>query len=42
MPDVMILIRVNQLSLDYGDSWNPYVAGKFQELWHAARVSDEA
>lgn len=41
MADVMNLIRVNRLPLEYADELNPYVAGKFREMWHAAQVQDE-
>lgn len=40
--DVIQLIRARALPLDYADSLNPYVAGKFRELWHAAQISDES
>ncbi len=42
LADVMNLICINQLPLDYADSLDPYVADKFHELWHAAQVNDDA
>jgi hypothetical protein len=41
MADVMNLIRVNRLPLDYGEQLNPYVADKFREMWQAAQIDDE-
>ena len=41
MADVMNLIRVNQLPLDYVESLDPYVADKFRELWQAAQVNED-
>jgi hypothetical protein len=42
LADVMNLIRVNQLPLDYAESLNPYVAGRFRDLWQAAQIDDDA
>jgi hypothetical protein len=39
--DVIQLIRINSLPLDYAATLNPYVADKFRELWNAAQVEDE-
>ncbi|MBI3272627.1 MAG: hypothetical protein HYZ53_26800 [Planctomycetes bacterium] len=41
LADVIQLIRVNQLALDYADRLNPYVQPKFRELWQAAQVSED-
>jgi hypothetical protein len=41
LDDVIQLIRVNQLPLEYAATLNPYVADKFRELWHAAQVQDD-
>ncbi len=41
MADVMNLIRVNDLSAEFGKGLNPYVAAKFDELWRAAQVTEE-
>jgi hypothetical protein len=41
MADVMNLIRVNHLPLEYRDTLNPYVAAKFSELWNAAQVVED-
>ena len=41
LADVIALIRVNHLPLDYADSLNPYVAATFRELWQAAQVDDD-
>ncbi len=42
LDDVMQLIRANGLPLDYGDQLDPYVRGKFEEMWRAAQVRDES
>jgi hypothetical protein len=39
--DVIQLIRVNKLPVDYVDTLNPYVAEKFRELWHAAQINED-
>ena len=41
MADVMNLVRVNELPLDYAESLDPYVADRFGELWQAAQVDDD-
>ncbi|MFM7519789.1 MAG: hypothetical protein ACKO9B_04880 [Planctomycetota bacterium] len=41
LADVIALIRVNHLPLDYADSLNPYVAATFRELWQAAQIDDD-
>ena len=41
LADVIKLIDVNRLPLDYAQSINPYVADKFRELWQAAQIVDE-
>ena len=41
LADVMSLIRVRALPQDYSDHLNPYVRGKFQEMWALAQVQDE-
>ena len=41
LDDVIQLIRANQLSFDYADTLNPYVADKFRELWRAAQIRDD-
>ena len=40
--DVIQLIRVNQLPLDYADALNSYVADKYRELWQAAQIDEDA
>jgi hypothetical protein len=42
LADVMNLIRVNQLPLDYAESLHPYVAGRFRDLWQTAQIDDDA
>lgn len=39
--DVIQLIKVNHLALDYVDQLNPYVHEKFCELWKSAQVVEE-
>lgn len=39
--DVIQLIRVNDLPLDYIQSLDPYVADKFRELWQAAQIDED-
>ncbi|MBM3998594.1 MAG: hypothetical protein FJ297_03455 [Planctomycetes bacterium] len=41
LDDVIQLIRVNRLSLDYVESLNPYVHEKYRELWRAAQIDDD-
>jgi hypothetical protein len=41
LDDVIQLIRVNQLALEFRDRLNPYVHAKFEELWNAAQHRDE-
>jgi hypothetical protein len=41
LADVLSLIRVNRLSVDYADSLHPYVREKFVDLWEAAQHSDD-
>lgn len=41
LADVIQLIRANNLSPEYADTLNPYVADKFNELWKAAQVRDD-
>jgi hypothetical protein len=41
LDDVIQLIRVNRLPLDFAERLNPYVAAKFRELWHAAQVVED-
>jgi hypothetical protein len=39
--DVIQLIRVNRLPLEYVERLNGYVADKFRELWQAAQVDED-
>ncbi len=39
--DVIQLIRIRALPLDYAKVLNPYVQPKFQELWQAAQISED-
>ena len=41
LADVMNLIRVNQLSLSFASTLNPYVHGSFCELWQTAQVEED-
>jgi len=41
LADVMEIIRVKDLALDYAERLDPYVRGKYQELWEPAQVRDE-
>lgn len=41
LDDVIQLIRVNRLPRDYGEQLDPYVRGKFLELWDAAQVDED-
>jgi len=41
LDDVIQLIRVNRLPLEFSQKLNPFVVGKYQELWQAAQVNDD-
>lgn len=41
LDDVIQLVRINRLPLDYAKSLNPYVADKYRELWEAAQIDDD-
>jgi len=41
LADAIQLIRVNSLPRRYSDQLNPFVRAKFDELWHAAQVSED-
>jgi len=41
LDDVIQLIRVNRLPLEFAQKLNPFVVGKYHELWQAAQVSDD-
>lgn len=41
LSDVIQLVRVNRLPLEYAETLNAYVADKFRELWQAAQVNDD-
>jgi hypothetical protein len=41
LDDVIQLIRANRLSRNYSDQLNPYVRGKYVELWELAQRHDE-
>jgi hypothetical protein len=41
MADVIQLIRVNRLPLEFAERLNPYVGAKFRELWQAAQVVED-
>lgn len=41
LDDVIQLIRINALPLDYSSQLNPYVREKFIELWQAAQISED-
>lgn len=41
LADAIQLIRVNALPQEYSRKLNPFVRGKFDELWHAAQVSED-
>ncbi len=41
LADAIQLIRVNTLPQEYSGKLNPFVRGKFDELWHAAQVSED-
>jgi len=37
----MQLILANKLAREYAETLNPYVRGKFLEMWQAAQVDDD-
>ncbi|MCU0709002.1 MAG: hypothetical protein MUF23_11975 [Pirellula sp.] len=39
--DVIQLIRVNRLPIEYAEQLHPYVVEKFRELWNAAQIDDD-
>ena len=41
LADVIQLIRVNRLPLEYAQQLDPYVQSKFHELWTAAQVDED-
>ncbi len=41
LDDVIQLIRVNLLPINYADQLNPYVQEKFRELWQSAQIVEE-
>lgn len=41
LADVIQLIRVNRLPLDYGEQLDSYVREKFREMWQAAQVEED-
>ena len=41
LADVIQLIRVNALPLDYSSQLNPFVRDKYSELWQAAQISED-
>lgn len=41
LDDVIQLIRVNALPLEFGQELNPYVREKFAELWQSAQISED-
>lgn len=41
LADAIQLIRVNALPREYSGKLNPFVRAKFDELWHAAQVSED-
>lgn len=41
LDDVIQLIRVNELPIEFTGQLNQYVHEKFRELWHAAQVNEE-
>jgi hypothetical protein len=41
LADAIQLIRVNALPRTYSGQLNPFVRAKFDELWHAAQVSED-
>lgn len=41
LADVIPLIRINALPLEYADQLNPFVREKFNELWQSAQISED-
>jgi hypothetical protein len=41
LADVIELIRANNLPREYAETLNPYVRGKFVEMWQAAQIRDD-
>ena len=41
LADAIQLIRVNALPRNYAERLNAFVRPKFEELWHAAQVSED-
>ena len=41
LDDVIQLIRIRELPIDFSEQLNPYVAAKYQEMWHAAQINDD-
>jgi hypothetical protein len=41
LDDVIQLIRINLLPLEYQNELDPYVGAKYNELWNAAQVVDD-
>jgi hypothetical protein len=41
LDDAIQLIRINGLRPEFGERLDPYVQGKFDELWNAAQVTEE-
>ncbi len=41
LDDVIQLIRINKLPIEYVEHLNPYVRKKFNEMWHAAQVEED-
>ncbi|MBI2945056.1 MAG: hypothetical protein HYY25_12710 [Candidatus Wallbacteria bacterium] len=41
LDDVIQLIRANALGLDYAQRLDPYVQGKYRELWDAAQINED-
>lgn len=39
--DVIQLVRVNDLPLDFSESLDPFVVDRFRELWQAAQVDED-
>jgi hypothetical protein len=39
--DVIQLIRVNSLPIDYAEKLDPYVADKFREQWRYAQINED-
>ena len=41
LDDVIQLVRVNQLPLEYGERLNAYVREEYGEFWHAAQIDED-